>query len=168
MAFWRTKAIPRIANSTASACSYTDSKKPGPSSRWTAIAAAMIDSEISESLNPLPAFLLSSDIDLDNSFCAGFFPAGVVGHGDGGNRFFPDQFVRCVLGREGWGNGLLRARGKFLREFLNETLRRPRTGFAKCANGASRDVVANRFQCFRIFHYAATAQHAIGDFLHPK
>src|SRR4030095_4469235 len=135
MAFWRTKAIPRIANSTASACSYTDSKKPGPSSRWTAIAAAMIDSEISESLNPLPAFLLSSDIDLDNSFCAGFFPAGVVGHGDGGNRFFFDQFFRCVLGREGWGNGFLGALHKFFREFFDEALRRPGACLAKRADG---------------------------------
>ena len=57
-----------------------------------------------------------------------------------------NQFVRCVLGREGWGNGLLGARRKFFREFFDKTLRWPRTGFAKCADGAPRYVVANRFQ----------------------
>src|SRR4030095_10600228 len=98
------------------------------------MAAAMIDSVISESLN-FPAFLLSSDI-LNGSFCAGFFPAGVMGHGHGGNRFFFDQFFRCVLGREGWGDGVLGARRKFFREFFDEALRRPRTRLAKCANGA--------------------------------
>jgi hypothetical protein len=52
--------------------------------------------------------------------------------------------------------------------FFDKTLRRPRAGFAKCANGAPRDVVADGFQCFRIFDHAAAAQHAVGDFLHPK
>src|SRR5262249_4515978 len=156
-----------MANSTASACSYTDSRKPGPSSRCTAMAAAMIDSVICESLNAFPAFLLSSDIS-NGSFRAGFFPAGVVGHGDGRNRFFLDQFFGCVLRREGWGNGFLGTRREFLREFFDKTLRWPRAGFAKCTDGAPRDVIADGFQCFRIFHHTAAAQHAIGDFLHPK
>jgi len=42
---------------------------------------------ISENLSCFPAFLTHI---LDRSFRAGFFPAGVVGHGDGGNRFFLD------------------------------------------------------------------------------
>src|SRR5438876_7356715 len=156
MVFCRTKAIPRIANSTASASSYTDSRKPGPSWRCTAMAAAMIDSVISESLNNVPAFLLSSDIS-NRSSRPGFFPAWVVGHGDGGNRFFFDQFVRCVFGWERWGNGFLGARRKFFREFFDKTLCWPRAGFAKCADGAPRDVIANRLQCLRIFHYPAAA-----------
>ena len=42
---------------------------------------------VSENPSCFPAFLIHN---LDRSFRAGFFPARVVGHGDGGNRFFFD------------------------------------------------------------------------------
>ena len=57
---------------------------------------------------------------------------------------------------------------QILREIFRQNFASAKTGFAKCADSAPRDVVANRLQCVRIFNYAAAAQHAVGDFLHPK
>ena len=71
-------------------------------------------------------------------------------------------------GGSGGGMGFCARDGKFFREFFDKTLRRPGARFAKRANGAAGDVVANGFQCFWIFHHAAAAQHAIGDFFHPE
>ena len=42
---------------------------------------------VSEILSCFPAFLIHL---LNGSFRAGLFPTGVVGHGDGGDRFFLD------------------------------------------------------------------------------
>src|SRR4030095_13179701 len=38
---------------------------------------------------------MSMRVHLNRSFRAGFFPALVVGHGDGGDRFFFDYFLGC-------------------------------------------------------------------------
>src|SRR5262249_7046569 len=57
---------------------------------------------------------------------------------------------------------------KFFSKFLYKTLRRPRACFAKSANRASRNVVANGLERVRIFNNSAAAQHAVGNFLHPK
>src|SRR4029078_3305630 len=105
--------IPLSANSTASDSSYTDSRKPGPSARCTRMAQAIISCVSLESLRFFPAFLLSCFIFLNRSFRAAFCQAGVVGHGEGGNRFLFDLFVGCVLRRDGCGNRLLSARREF-------------------------------------------------------
>src|ERR1700736_654858 len=92
--------IPLRANSTASAASYMDSRKPGPNSRCTRIAAAIIGSVISECLRILPAFLFSLFILSDHRIGAGFFPAGIVGEGTGWNCSVLDQFLWRLFRRQ--------------------------------------------------------------------
>src|SRR5204863_9622111 len=65
-------------------------------------------------------------------------------------------------------NGLLRASSEFFGKFLNKTLCRPGTSFAKSANCAPGNVVADRFERLRIYGDTAAAQHSVGDFLHPE
>src|SRR5438067_3187458 len=143
------------------------SKNPGPSSRCTEMAAPIITSDISESLNCFPVFLLSSDIS-NRSFGAGFFPAGIVRHWDHRNLFFLYQLFGCVFRRQGWGEWFPGTGSKFLSKFLYKTLRPPRARFAKGANRSPGNVVADRLERVRIFNNTTAAQHAVGNFLHPK
>src|SRR5438874_691923 len=145
------KAMPRSANSTANACSYIVSRNPGPNSRCTAIAAAIMDAVISESLNTFPAFLLSSDI-LTDSLRSGFFPTRIMRHGYGRDLFFFDELFRRVFGWQGRGNWFSRTRRKFLLKFFNKTLCRPGTGLAKRADCTAGDVVADGLQGLWVVH----------------
>src|SRR2546423_9343781 len=91
-----------------------------------------------------------------------------MGEGTCWNCFALDQFIWRSFRRQ-WRRdrfpGLTR---ELFWKFFDETLCRPRARFAKRANGAPGNVVADRLQCARIFCYAAAAQHALGDFFHPK
>ena len=89
-------------------------------------------------------------------------------HRRGGNLFLFDQCFWRVFRRQRRRQRLRGTCGKFLREFRDKTLRRPGAGFAERADSPAGDIVADCFQCPRVFRHAATEQHAVGDFLHPK
>src|SRR6266480_1797693 len=160
--------IPSRANSTASASSYIDSRKPGPNSRCTRIAAAITCSVISECLRILPTFLLSSFILLDYRVSTGFFPAGIVGEGTGWNLFALGQFLRGAFRWKRRWKGFASVSGKFLWKFFDETLGRPGTSLAEGANSSPGDIVANCLKSRRIFRNSAAVQHALSNFFHPK
>src|SRR5205823_309648 len=71
--------------------------------------------------------------------------AGAVRLGDGRDAVVLDQLFRQILGWSRRRERLLRAGVKLVFEFQNETLRRPRAGFAKGADGFSGDVVGDVF-----------------------
>src|SRR5215469_10445144 len=89
-------------------------------------------------------------------------------HGDCWNRILFDQFSGCIFRRKGGWYRLLCAGRKFLSELCDKTLCWPRACFAKRANCSSSNVVADTFERFWIFCHAASAQHAVGNFSHPK
>src|SRR5437867_2517653 len=86
---------------------------------------------------------------LNRSGGAGFFPAGVVGEGNGWNFFFVNQFLGSDFRWKRRRDLFLCVSRKFVRKFFNETLRGPGTRFAESTDGASGDVVSNRLESFR-------------------
>ena len=108
-------------------------ENPGPSYDRTAIAAAMIDSVISESLNNVPAFLLSSDIS-NGSLRAAFSQPGSWAMGTVGVDSCSINSSGVLSGGRG-GDGFLGACRRIPREIFRETLRRPRACLAKGTDG---------------------------------
>src|SRR6187455_2980701 len=93
---------------------------------------------------------------------AGFLPAGIVCEWRGGQlALILDQLARRVLWWQGRRRRFLRLRLKLIAEFVDKTLRRPRTGFTESADRSARDVVCDVDQGFRILDHAAAKEHAV-------
>src|ERR1700693_697238 len=53
-------------------------------------------------------------------------------------------------------------------KFGEEALGRPRASFPECTDCPSGDVVRHALQCIGVLFNAASMEHPLGDFLHPK
>ena len=84
-----------------------------------------------------------------------------------GDRRVRDELVDIIFRRHGGGSEFGRPLGELVAELGYETLRRPRAGFAEGADGFSRDIVGDAFQCVGILFDPTTGNDAVGNFLHP-